>query len=178
MDVTAKPRVGVGAAPPPPPPLPTREQDSQADQTPEPPEPPGVAQVVLQPNRLDVAPGSAVSFHIWIYGAQDTASVPFHLLFNPEVLEFQGAHEGPFLAGDGRATVFMFAGTSDGRSVVVGHSRLTRDTGVNGNGELCVLNFVALAEGDPGLAFDRARVVDVTGHDQPSVFQVQPPVIR
>ncbi len=176
MDETAKPRVGVGAAPPPP--LPTREQDSQADQTPEPPEPPGVAQVVLQPTMLDVAPGSALSLHIWIYGAQDTASVPFHLLFNPEVLQFQGAREGPFLAGDGAATVFMFSPSTSGQSIVVGHSRLARETGANGNGELCVLDFVALAEGDPGLAFDRAAVIDVAGVHQPAHFEVQPLVIN
>jgi len=177
-DEAAKPRTPGGAAPPPPPPLPIEDQDSNVDPTPEPPDPLTVVEVVLQPNMLDVAPGSALSFHIWIYGAEDVASVPFHLLFNPEVLAFQGAHEGPFLAGDGTATVFMFAGGSGGQSVVVGHSRLSRDTGANGTGELCVLNFVALAEGDPGLAFDRAKVIDVTGRDQLSLFQVQPLVIR
>jgi hypothetical protein len=72
----------------------------------------------------------------------------------------------------------MFAGTSSGETVVVGHSRLTRDSGASGTGELCVLNFVALAEGDPGLAFDRAHVIHVTGQNQPSLFQVQPLVIR
>jgi hypothetical protein len=72
----------------------------------------------------------------------------------------------------------MFAGGSGGQSVVVGHSRLTRDTGASGTGELCVLNFVALAEGDPGLAFDRAQVIHVTGEYQPSLFQVQTLVIR
>ena len=104
--------------------------------------------------------------------------MPFHLLYNPEVLEFQGAREGPFLAGDGTGTIFMFAGGSGGQSVVIGHSRLTREIGAGGNGELCVLDFVALAEGDPGLAFDRAAVIDVAGVHQPSQFELQPLVIN
>ncbi len=171
---TDSPRPSGGVAPPPLPPT----GGNEASAPPEPPEPTQVAQVVLQPDMLDVAPGSALTFHIWIYGGQDVASVPFHLQFNPEVLEFQGGHEGPFLSADGQPTVFMFAGGPGGESVVVGHSRLTRLTGANGTGELCVLNFVAKAEGNPGLAFDRASVIGITGKPQPSMFEIQSPFIH
>jgi len=123
------------------------------------------------------AVGSTVVLRVRIDLAEDVASVPFHLLFNPEVLQYQGGMEGSFLAGDGEPTVFMVAPSSRGR-LIVGHSRLTRVAGVRGGGELCSLNFVAVGSGDAELAFDRAFVVDTSGSVQPSSFEAMALIVR
>jgi general secretion pathway protein D len=132
-----------------------------------------MARVTLVPDFATPAVGSTVVLRVTVEGAKNVASVPFHLLFNPNVLEYRGAVEGSFLAGDGQGTVFMVAPSSRGR-LVVGHSRLTRVYGISGAGELCSLSFVAVGKGDAGLAFDHAAVIDNSGNGQPASFEATP----
>ena len=104
--------------------------------------------------------------------------MPFHIVYDPTVLKFQGAREGPFLARDGAATTFMWAPAGDGARVVVGHSRLGQVGGISGGGELCILNFAAVAPGNARLGLERAEVIRASGARQQAVFQVVPVEVR
>lgn len=118
-----------------------------------------------------VAVGERVSVVIEIVSASEVGHTPFHVTFDPRVLEFDHGVEGAFLQSDGNQTAFFAATSSRGGSVVVGLSRLGRVPGVSGSGDLCVLNFNAIGPGNAALAFSRAKVRDASNQIIPSIFQ-------
>jgi hypothetical protein len=108
---------------------------------------------------------------VWIEGSSDVASVPFHVVYNPTVLKFEGGREGPFLGGDGRQTAFFVASMGSGKEMVVGLSRLGTGDGIGGSGELCTLDFMVVGPGNAGLAFARAHVRDSANRIEQAVFE-------
>jgi hypothetical protein len=104
--------------------------------------------------------GDRLSLAIEISDGRDVASVPFHVVFNPAVLRFEGGEEGTFLRSGGTQTTFFAAPTSGGDKVVVGLSMLGPDQGTSGDGLLCSLRFAVIGSGAAGLAFARAHVRD------------------
>ena len=126
----------------------------------------------------DVAVGGRVSVRVVIADGANVGSVPFHVVFNPAVLRFEGGVEGGFLGSDGRQTAFFASTTSSGDTVVVGLSRLGGGDGVGGGGELCDLNFTAVGSGPAGLQFASAKVRDGANRIVPSVFGAVPVQVR
>lgn len=124
----------------------------------------------MVPSAVRVAVGDPLSIHVEIVGAADVGSVPFHVVYDPAVLRFEGGREGTFLKGDGRSTAFFAAPMSDGSEAVIGLSRLGAGDGIGGGGELCTLNFTAVGPGDAGLAFTRAHVRDSANRIVPAAF--------
>ena len=132
------------------------------------PSPPHVRMIPTTP-QLEV--GNRVSIRVRIVNAVDVGSVPFHVIYNPGVLRFEGAVEGSFLAAGGRATAFFAAPMSNGYEAVVGLSRLGRGDGIGGSGELCILDFTVVGSGDAELAFVRAHVRDSENRIVPAIFE-------
>lgn len=126
----------------------------------------------------DVRIGDEVLALVRIRGARDVASVPFHLVFDPEILAWEAASEGPFLSRDGQPTAFMTASASAGGRLVVGASRLGQALGASGSGEICTIRFRALASGTTALLLDRAKVIDSFGQVIPAGFAPTSVVIR
>jgi len=126
----------------------------------------------------EVAVGGRLSIRVVIANGANVGSVPFHVLFNPAILRFEGGQEGSFLGGDGRQTAFFASATSTGDTVVVGLSRLGGGEGMTGGGELCVLSFTAVASGPSGLQFASAKVRDGANRIAPSVFGAVPVQVR
>ncbi len=124
------------------------------------------ARVWLAASATELLVGQIVEVRVLIESGQDVASVPFHLSFDPALLAFRGAVEGPLLSSDGRPTVFMAVPSAAGDRVIVGASRLGQQPGVNGDGELCRLSFEVMGEGRAALRFERTRVVKARGSDQ------------
>src|SRR5262245_23465417 len=109
--------------------------------------------------------GATVTVTIQIQDARDVGSVPFTLLYDPDILEPlpSAAREGPFLKRDRAATTFLVStGSAPGAAsgVIVGLSRLESDRGARGRGVLCRLIFRARAPGVSTLAFSRAAILD------------------
>jgi len=104
--------------------------------------------------------GETIEVRVRIANGHDVGSVPFHILYDPQVLKFEGGEEGQFLKGDGAQTAFFAAPTNTPGELVVGLSRLGNGDGASGNGELCVLRFRVLARGKSGLEFRKATVKD------------------
>jgi hypothetical protein len=126
--------------------------------------------VQLIPTATELTVGDHLAVVVLISGASDVGHVPFHLLFNPQVLQFEYGEEGGFLGSDGRQTAFFAAPASGGGSVVVGLSRLGRGDGITGGGELCVLHFSAIGAGQSALSFSREKVRDSANQIVSSVF--------
>lgn len=136
------------------------------------------AVVKLHPDFAEVGPGSAVSLKVEISGAVDVRSVPFYLIFDPNVVKIVGAREGPFLKGDGNPTAFLYALNASGDRMVVGHSRLGPVPGITGDGLLCTINLLAVGRGDARLGVEQAFVVRSNGAKEQSSFDVGSLVVR
>jgi general secretion pathway protein D len=164
---------GVGGAPPPvqppsdPPPSDPPEVDEPSDA------PSGPAVVRLVPSRPRYSVGETVVVDVFMENANDVGSVPFHLRYNSQVLQFiPPAEEGGLMRSDGANTVFLAPDTGGGGEIVVGLSRLGGGDGASGTGVLCRFQFIAVAQGDAGFAFTGASVKDPQARDLPAAFSV------
>jgi hypothetical protein len=147
------------------------EEEEEAAEEPRREEPPDSTPVVqLIPAATELFVGDHLAVVVLISGASDVGHVPFHLLFNSQVLNFEYGEEGLFLGSDGGQTAFFAAAASGGGSVVVGLSRLGRSEGVSGSGELCVLHFTAVGPGSTTLTFSREKVKDGSNQILPALF--------
>jgi general secretion pathway protein D len=160
---------GVGGVAPP---LP--EPAGEPDAPTEPPAPgggAGPAMVRVVPTRTAYAVGETVAVDIVIENGANVGSVPFHLRFNAQALQYvPPATEGPFLRNDGTNTVFL--SNDAGGEIVVGLSRLGGGEGASGTGVLAHFEFLAVAAGDAGFAFTGASVKDPQARNLPAAFDV------
>ncbi len=130
--------------------------------------PPPPARVGAFISSGDLVVGQQLVVEVRVMQATDLASAPFHIVYDPTVLAYQGGAEGPLLASDGSGTAFLAAPSGD--RVVVGLSRLGQRAGVAGSGLLCTLRFTATSPGKSPLRFENARLVSATGGDLPVSF--------
>ena len=127
--------------------------------------------LTLAPDRHAVSRGETISVEVVLTGARDVTSVPFHLQFDPGVLEYVGARTGPALNGRSLQPIFL-ASVNPGRpgDLAVGLS-LVRSSGTfSGSGAILVIDFRALAPGRSDLHFDRASVRGPTSEPLPAEF--------
>jgi general secretion pathway protein D len=106
----------------------TQEPPSSSRATPTPtppaaqavePAPEGNAVVAIDPALLTTSVGQEFTITVSISDAQGVASVPFHLAFDPDYVEFVRAdQQSPFLGQDG-ATVFVLATVGGGGREVI-----------------------------------------------------------
>jgi len=134
----------------------------------------GPATVRLVPSAPSYRVGDRVTVEVRIENATNVGSVPFHLRYNRQVLEFvPPADQGPFLRSDGTNTVFL-ANDSGGGEVVVGLSRLGGGDGMSGAGTLATFQFQALNPGDCGFGWTGASVKDPQARNVPASFLTAP----
>jgi general secretion pathway protein D len=167
----------VGGAPPPavppaePPGPGPQDGDDDDDEPTEPSSDP--ARVRLVPSKLVYSVGETVVVDVFMENAENVGSVPFHLRYNPQVLQFvPPAEEGGLLRADGSSTVFLAPDTGGGGEIVVGLSRLGGGTGASGSGSLARFQFLAVGDGDAGFAFTGASVKDPQARNLPASFSV------
>jgi len=135
----------------------------------------GPATVRLVPSLTSYRVGDRVSIEVRIENATNVGSVPFHLRYNRQVLEFvPPAIQGPFLNSDGANSVFLATDSGGGGEVVVGLSRLGGGEGVSGAGTLATFQFQAINPGDSGFAWVGASVKDPQARNLPANFLLSP----
>ncbi len=149
------------------PPRPGREEQTEQEQ-----ERPGGGPAIVrllpgQSGAYNV--GQQVLVQVTIENAQGIGSVPFHLRYNPNVLQFVSHQEGPFMSLDGTNTVFLASDRAVG-DVVVGLSRMGGRQGASGSGLLASFTFLAVNPGDCGFAFSGANVKDPQAGNLPAGF--------
>lgn len=141
--------------------------------------PSGPATVRLVPSSPSYRVGDLVTVEVRIENAANVGSVPFHLQFNRQVLEYVGPPiEGGFLSSDGTNTVFLANPSQGGTSLVVGASRLGGATGADGAGVIATFQFQAVNPGDCGFAFTGASVKDPQARNLPANFLTAPVAVQ
>jgi hypothetical protein len=105
----------------------------------------------------DVAPSDTILVTIRIEDADRMTSLPFHLGFDPAVIEFVGSRTAPTLAA---LEPILLASVSPNRpgDVAVGLSLVEMAGVFTGTGDLVTLEFRAVAPGHSGLTFSRATL--------------------
>jgi len=145
----------------------------------EPPPMPGPATVRLVPSAPSYRVGEPVIVEVRIENGTNVGSVPFHLRYNRQVLEFvPPANQGPFLNADGANTVFLANDSVGGGEVVVGLSRLGGGEGMTGAGTLATFQFQAVNAGDCGFQWTGASVKDPQARNLPASFLTAPVAVE
>jgi general secretion pathway protein D len=141
--------------------------------------PPGPATVRLVPSAPSFKVGDRFTIEVRIEGATNVGSVPFHLRYNRQVLEFLSpAIQGNFLNSDGGNTAFLAVDTPPGGEIVVGDSRLGGGDGISGSGTLATFQFQAINPGDCGFGWTGASVKDPQARNLPASFLTAPVAVE
>jgi len=127
--------------------------------------------VTLLPDRPAVSRGGTVRIKVAVAGSDPVSSLPFHLLFDPDVLEFVGVEEGPALQGASPQPILL-ASVNPNRpgDLAVGLALLEAAGSLTGSGSVMTLEFRALGSGQTTMAFDRASLHGPTGESLPAAF--------
>jgi general secretion pathway protein D len=111
---------------------------------------PPVAFFVLPVNSTQ-AVGSTFRASVVLSNAHDVFSVPLQVQFDPKVLALVNVDTGGLLGGDGQPVALVHRDEGNGM-VTVSASRPPGVKGVDGQGEVCILTFKAIAAGDSSIA--------------------------
>ncbi|MDD2735010.1 MAG: cohesin domain-containing protein [Desulfuromonadaceae bacterium] len=130
---------------------------------------PKPAPAAIQRSLLQIAAPSSVpvgqqfSLDIKISGANDLASAPFVLTYDPNFVEFVSINEGALLKSDGKPTTFGGKADSAAGTVNVTLHRATGNTGISGGGTLATALFKAKNKGPAGFAFKNTMFTSSNG---------------
>jgi hypothetical protein len=123
------------------------------------------------PDAATLAVGSPLLVEVRIEKVADVGSVPFHLLYNEDRLDFEPpATEGTFLSSGGAATTFLVAEPAPGGDIIVGLSRMGTGAGASGSGLLATFRFRAVQAGRVPVTFSGASVKDPDAVNLPASF--------
>jgi len=81
--------------------------------------------------------------------------VPLELQFDPKLLQVVNVDTGGLLGGDGQSIALTHRDDGKGH-LIVNLSRPPGVKGVDGQGQICIVTFKALATGDSNIALVRA----------------------
>jgi general secretion pathway protein D len=95
--------------------------------------------------------GSTFRASIALANGHDVYSVPVQVQFDPKVLQLVNVDAGGLLGGDGQPVALVHRDEGNGL-VTISASRPPGVSGVDGQGEVCILTFKALAAGDSNIA--------------------------
>ena len=130
----------------------------------QPPTPQSRLMFSLVPSATSVATGGTIQVPIVITGAQDIASVPLQVQYDPAKLTLVNVGDGDFLGRDSQPVSLVHRDDGPG-TIVLNASRPPNAVGVSGAGVVCVLSFQAKAAGDAAITITNPRAL--TSAQQP-----------
>ncbi len=90
-------------------------------------------------------------------------AAPFVFTYDPALLDFVSATEGPFLKGDGKPARLQITGSAGSGQITVSLGRIGNVGGMNGSGTLASLTFKAKGRGTANLGFASVNFTDPAG---------------
>jgi general secretion pathway protein D len=104
-------------------------------------------QFTVIPPSSSQALGSTFAASVVLSNAHDVYSVPMQVQYDPKVLQLVNVDTGGLLGGDGQPVALSHRDDGNGL-VTISASRPPGVNGVNGQGQVCILTFKAIAAGD------------------------------
>jgi hypothetical protein len=135
------------------------------------PEPQGPSIVSLRADPETPQLGDAVTVSLVIEGAHRVTSLPFHLLFQPDILEYTSSEVGPAVPGSLQPILLASVNPNRPGDLAVGLSFVESSGTYSGGGVVLILHFRSLASGITGLEFDRASLRGPTSQPLETHFQ-------
>jgi general secretion pathway protein D len=121
----------------------------------------GPATVAFNPSYLTATLGRPFTVSVVISSATGVSSVPFHVAFDSQFVEFVGAAgTSPFLSQDDTPVYVLATVGAGGREVIAGLSRQGSRPGVSGQGTLLEMTFRPKKPGTTTLSFSDLSVLD------------------
>lgn len=143
-----------------------------APRPPTPAAPPAAAaapvQLTITPREVSQTAGSTFQAAIMLTNAHDVFSVPMELQYDPKVLQLVNVDTGGLLGGDGQPVALVHRDEGNGL-VMISASRPPGVSGVNGDGQVCILTFKAIGAGDSNLTLVKVGAKNSTQANLPAV---------
>jgi general secretion pathway protein D len=101
-----------------------------------------------------VGAGSTFQVPVVVSGANDVASIPLQIQYDPAKLSLVNVSAGDFLSQDGQAVAVVHRDDGPG-TITINASRPPGAAGVNGAGVVCMLSFQAKAAGSSAITITK-----------------------
>ena len=108
-------------------------------------------QLTVTPPNSTQAVGSTFVASVVLSNAHDVFSVPMQLQFDPKILQLVNVDAGGLLGGDGQPVALVHRDEGNGL-VTISASRPPGVSGVNGEGQVCLMTFKVIGAGDTNLS--------------------------
>ena len=155
------------ATPPPPQPLvnaPNTQPNAPQGATTQPtvPQPGTGASFMFDPPNVNVAAGATFAVNLLLAGAQNVASVPVQVNYDPGKLQLVNVSNGGFLSQDGQAVALVHRDDATTGTVQVTATRPPGSAGVSGQGAVVTFTFMAKTGGQAPISVSRGGARDTT----------------
>jgi len=127
---------------------------------------PPVTLLLAPPNSTQTV-GSNFMASVVLTNAHDVYSVPIQLQFDPKVLQLVNVDAGGLLGGDGQPVALVHRDDGSGL-VTISASRPPGVKGVDGQGQVCVMTFKAIAAGDTNISLVKVGAKNSLGGNLPA----------
>jgi hypothetical protein len=112
-----------------------------------------------------------MSVRVVLTGGEEITSVPFHLKFDPALLEFLGARPGSaFQSSSLQPLLLASVNPERPGDLAVGLALVGNSRSFTGSGSLVVLDFRVIGHGRTDLTFENSSVRGVTSEPLPAEF--------
>lgn len=135
------------------------------------PEPQGPSIISLRAEPEEPQFGDSLTVSLLIEGARGVTSLPFHLLFQPDILEFTSSEIGPAVPGSLQPILLASVNPNRPGDLAVGLSFVESAGSYTGGGVVLILHFRSVGAGITALEFDRASLRGPTSHPLEARFQ-------
>jgi len=135
------------------------------------PEPQGPSIVSLRAEPEEPQLGDALTVSLVIEGAHGVTSLPFHLMFQPDILEFTSSEIGPAVPGSLQPILLASVNPNRPGDLAVGLSFVESSGSYTGGGVVLILHFRSVGSGITALEFDRASLRGPTSQPLETRFQ-------
>ena len=114
----------------------------------------------FDPPMLTQKPGSTFTVNVLLNGAQNVYSVPLQLTYDPKLLQVVNVSTGTLLSQDGQIVTVTHREDDSTGTMQVTASRPPGASGINGQGAVVTLTFMAKAAGQSSLTIARGGAQD------------------
>jgi general secretion pathway protein D len=118
------------------------------------------ASFAFDPPQMTQKPGSTFTVNVLLNGAQNVYSVPLQLTYDPKLLQVVNVSNGTLLSQDGQIVTVTHREDDSTGTMQVTASRPPGASGVNGQGAVVTLTFMAKAAGQSSLTIARGGAQD------------------
>ena len=120
----------------------------------------GPARFTFDPSTVAQKPGSTFTVNVAVSGVQNVYSVPLQVSYDPKALQVVNISNGGFLSQDGQAVAVVHRDDETSGTLQITATRPPGSEGVNGQGAVVTLTFMAKAAGQSTLTIAQGGVRD------------------